>query len=331
QSVFHKRVEYDLELDLKSDLLSFAKEIERLEPTGFGNPKPTFKMQGDNLSFKQIGATNHIKHSDRNFEVIGFTKIDNILSAKCKTDFEVSLTRNVFQNNETAQIIVRGIYVDEVKNLSDEDYLLFSIHQLSHLQTSQELTTVTVSAEEIANYLEKPFGTLFVCFTRAGLYRLHNEIKEKLPHSVGVAPNLNPENQIIICPSCNFDFRFFNNIIFAEIPQTCGYTELMAKDGKVKIIKDAETFSFPKIDENLLRQVFVELRAMADKKMKMQSLDVMLKLMHKSIAITKYELALALQIFFELHLLSVNVRGIIEVSNNKTQLRESATFYNLQK
>ena len=77
--------------------------------------------------------------------------------------------------------------------------------------------------------------------------------------------------------------------------------------------------------------MFVELRAMADKKMKMQSLDVMLKLMHKSIAITKYELALALQIFFELHLLSVNVRGIIEVSNNKTQLRESATFYNLQK
>lgn len=328
-SFFQKKIQYDLELDLKSDLLSFAKEIERLEPTGFGNPKPNFKILSDGLNFKQIGTSNHIKYVTRGYEVIGFTKIDDILSCRCKTNFDVSLSRNIFQNNETAQLCLRNICVEEVKNLSEEEVMLASIHQLAHLKT-KEVTATVVSDDELAKLLEEPFGTLFVCFTLKGLSRITHRLNQRLPKSVGATPNLNPENQIVLCPGRNFDFRYFNNIVLADLPSNDGYAQVMAKSGVLKTLEGATKITFPSVSVDLLREVFVVLKSMAGRRLRMQNFDIMHKLVAKTVAVTKFELAVAFQAFHEVHLLSESERGIIEVSNKQTNLSKSATITNLK-
>ncbi|MDD4839146.1 MAG: single-stranded-DNA-specific exonuclease RecJ [Clostridia bacterium] len=434
KSIFEKTVSYDIEIDLKSELILFAKELERLEPTGFGNSKPSFKLVSNALNFERIGVTNHIKCAMHGLEIIGFGKYEQILSAKCNSEFEVLLSRNIFQNNEYAQIIMRGIYVKEVENLSDEDLILSSIHQLSHervnrngdlgnsnnsatnnqvsnnhtdgynpcynavnnnsvnnktnnntysdningefenrvcnniehksdVSSNDDNSRVCENAEinnaeqcgnnfcnekidefgnkeqrermteidifKLKNYLEKPIGTLLVCYTLEGLERLKSIAKE-LPVAVGLFPNANPENKIILCPSQNFDFRFFNKVVLIETSSCKGYNDFIALNGNVEVLKNSPVVSFTPVEDELLRQVFVELREMSEKRMRAQNLDKMIKAMKQKMKITQYELALSLQIFSELHLISTNERGIIEVSNNKTELIKSVTYRNMK-
>ena len=60
RGTFLPTFDYDMELDANTNLLPFAKELTLLEPTGYGNPEPSFLVKGD-FKFDRIGVSKHVK------------------------------------------------------------------------------------------------------------------------------------------------------------------------------------------------------------------------------------------------------------------------------
>jgi single-stranded-DNA-specific exonuclease RecJ len=324
--VFKKVINYDLDLDLAGDLLPFARELEKLEPTGYGNPKPVFRVKSDGAEFKAMGAA-HIKHSRRNLSVVGFSKADFALSAKCASEWETLLVRNLYQNAESAQLILRDIYISDAQNITDSDLTLASVHCLSHWGETPQNVAV-VSKDQAAKFLQKPFGTLFIAFSKGGL-ALAQSVSKDLPVSAGNLCAPNPENQIALVPCQNFDFRFYNDLVLCDLPPD-GYISLLLKNGKgLHILENAKKTFVPPVSQETLREIYKRLKTLAQKPFVMPSLDELLKKINQGVDFTAFELSAALQIFNELRLISKDNKGIIEVLNRKVELSQSATYRNI--
>lgn len=99
----------DAELTVNGADIGFAKELELLEPTGYGNRKPRFFLRTDGLRFQPIGTTKHLKYREKDFELVGFNRSDEALALSGKCVIEFSLGVNVFGNVESAQGIIRAV------------------------------------------------------------------------------------------------------------------------------------------------------------------------------------------------------------------------------
>ncbi|MDR2634349.1 MAG: single-stranded-DNA-specific exonuclease RecJ [Clostridiales bacterium] len=99
----------DAELKPSEVTAEFAREIELLEPTGYGNRKPRLFIRSDGLKFDRIGVTNHIKYREKEFELVGFNRAgeETALSGKCIIEF--SLIRSVFRNDVYAQGTIKAV------------------------------------------------------------------------------------------------------------------------------------------------------------------------------------------------------------------------------
>lgn len=132
-----------MELPFDMDFLSFAKELELMEPTGYQNPRPTFLVKAQGLRFDRIGFSQHVKYVAKNIELMGFSKFAPCLAAKTgRVDFEISLGINAFQNRESAQGIIQTLQFEDV-DIDDDEAIRMNLHQLD-CEGSANLSQTTV-------------------------------------------------------------------------------------------------------------------------------------------------------------------------------------------
>lgn len=326
EDLFQRTVPYDLELNLNDDLLAFAKEIEKLEPTGFGNPKPIFKFCGDSLNFETINSSKHIKCALDGVSILGFFKENLLLACRCKTNFEVLLAKNEFKNIETAQLMMRDIFLDEVKNIFQEDLMILTLPYFSQPFIGEKSEEKKISFDAVNSLLkDSAFGTVLVCYTLERLKELRSVFPE-LEIVIYEQNSFNPTNKIVLCPKLNFEFCYYNNVIFYEKVPCDSYIQNILKKANGYFFEDTKTVDYGFIDDDRLREIFIELKNAAKFNNKLQKI---LQILEKK-AIEKYEIQLALQIFSELNLIN-NDGGSIIVSNEKTALLNSVTYRNLSK
>lgn len=128
---FTHEISCEMELPIDMDFLSFAKELELMEPTGYQNPRPTFLVKGQGLRFDRIGFSQHVKYVSPNVELMGFSKFAPCLMAKTgKVDFELSLGINAFQNRESAQGIIQTLQFEDIE-IDEDEAKCMNLHQLS--------------------------------------------------------------------------------------------------------------------------------------------------------------------------------------------------------
>ncbi len=321
--------DYDLELDVNSNLLPFAKELTLLEPTGYGNPEPSFLVRGD-FKFDRIGVSKHVKASTRGIDLVGFYKYEHSLgSTRGQRELNVTLGVNVYQNREYAQGIIRNFKAEDVK-MSKEESTLVNLHQLSY---TGECKPESISVQEVEKHLEKPFGTLIVCFGEEEYTALSAKSAKisTLPMLVAGARMLGPVNSVIVCPADSFEYSYYERVIFAGKPLSEGYMAMIESAvNKVYTLGDSTPQKIT-IDDNVFRVVYREMRRMSQMRERLSNYNRLLAILSPMVRINYIQLMIVLGVFKELGLVSVSDKGIITVSNEKTDLTKSSIYKNVRK
>lgn len=327
-SDFTHVVECEMSLPSDMDFLSFAKELEMLEPTGYGNPKPSFLLEAEGLKFERIGFSQHVKYSGKNVELMGFSKFAPCLFPTTgKTNFEVTLGVNVFQNRETAQGIIQTLEFENVR-ITPQESECMNLHQLG---CTGKANLRNADDDMLEKCLSEPFGTAIVCFSQEEYETVCDKYPKikTLPLLIATPRCLNPENCVVVCPAECFDFSFYKQVLIAGRPLCDGYLAKIAEETSCYALGDVSEKKMS-ISDDRLRSIYKEIVNLASLTGKQGSLRKMYLAVCSRYKVKESEFYVAMTIFEQLSLVSISERGVLTISRKKTNLSDSVVYRNLE-
>lgn len=326
---FTHEIVCEMELPIDTDFLRFAKELELLEPTGYQNPKPTFLLKGEGLRFERIGFSQHVKYIGKHIDLMGFSKFAPCLTAKTgRVDFEVSLGVNVFQNRETAQGIIQTLQFENVCVTKEESNLM----NLHHLLKEGDANLQKTDLNTVKEWLKHPFGTVITCFSKSDYERLCDDLDEikRLPVLLATPRCLNPENCVVVCPAESFDFSFYTRVVVSGHPLSSGYLAyLKGVSNECYALGDCSCERLAASDDTL-RHIYKEIVNLASRTTKMGSPHKMYVALCQRYKVSETEFNVALMIFDQVGLVTINDKGFVSISKKNVKLTDSVTYRNLK-
>ena len=325
-SEFLVKESYDTDLELDDTLLTFSEELELLEPTGFGNPKPVFRVIADDFKFDRIGFSNHIKYSKGDYEIIGFNCLNKIGSLEGGAELEVTLSNNIYQNREYAQCTIKTVRVTKV-NIEDGNAQLLNIHQLG---VAQKANIPVISVNAVKEKINANYGNLFVCFSQGDYKNLLMLFPEAKNYnvSIGELMTLNPENSILICPKADMDFSYFERVIIAGNPICTNYFSTIQKTCKEVYALDDYKGQKIVILDSTINAVFFEIKKLLTRGMRLNSLYSIYTNVKRSVNISIFTFQIIYQILTELGIITFNDKGRLEINYDRKDRNSSITYQN---
>ncbi|MCM1305968.1 MAG: single-stranded-DNA-specific exonuclease RecJ [Bacteroides sp.] len=319
----------EMQLPLDFDFLSFAKELERLEPVGYGNPRPDFLIEGNGLKFEKIGFSKHVKCSTRNLDLLGFYDYADALYAKTdRVKFDVALDINCFRNILTAQGVLNSLEFVDIR-LSEDEAICLNLH---HLDFEGGAYVSSASVETAESDLDaSPFGTVIVCFSKEDYLRVRvaSDKIDKLPVFIGNAPELNPRNCVIVCPCAEFDFSYYSTVVFAGAPLCEGYIGYVAeKAPRCVSLFDCRCKQIEASDSEL-REIYKAIVTVASGRIKASNMHALYLQANERYKTTESKFLLAMKIFSQLGLVELGERGTLNISRKSVQLENSVAYRNI--
>lgn len=319
----------EMELPIDMDFLSFAKELELMEPTGYQNPRPTFLVKGQGMRFDRIGFSQHVKYVAPNIELMGFSKFAPCLSAKTgRVDFEISLGVNAFQNRESAQGIIQTLQFEDI-DVSEDEAVCMNLHQLS---CEGEAHIESTDFKQLNEWLKAPFGTAIVCFSKQEYENLLGSCDSvrKLPVLIATTRCLNPENCVVVCPAECFDFSFFNRVVVAGNPLCDGYLAKLQKESNaIYALGDCSAKKIA-VSKDTLRKVYKEIVNVTRRTPKLASPHKTYIAVCSGYKVKESTFMLALRIFDEVGTVRINEKGFAQISAKSVNLEDSIVYRNTQ-
>ena len=319
----------EMELPIDMDFLSFAKELELMEPTGYQNPRPTFLVKGQGMRFDRIGFSQHVKYVAPNIELMGFSKFAPCLSAKTgRVDFEISLGVNAFQNRESAQGIIQTLQFEDI-DVSEDEAVCMNLHQLS---CEGEAHIESTDFKQLNEWLKAPFGTAIVCFSKQEYENLLGSCDSvrKLPVLIATTRCLNPENCVVVCPAECFDFSFFNRVVVAGNPLCDGYLAKLQKESNaIYALGDCSAKKIA-VSKDTLRKVYKEIVNVTRRTPKLASPHKTYIAVCSGYKVKESTFMLALRIFDEVGTVRINEKGFAQISAKSVNLEDSIIYRNTQ-
>lgn len=324
---FLPREEYDMRLGADEDLLPLAKELELLEPTGYGNPRPVFMMEERGIKFERIGFGPHVKYTGKGLELMGFSRYSGLCGiTRGKTSFAFTLGVGCFRNRVYAQGVLRSVTANEI-NIDSAHSRMMCLGQLAF---EGDKRAEKISVEKARGMAETLFGTAFLVFSEDEYRRLCSAIPKcaELPVYVGTQKWLNPASCVVFAPSREFDLSHYRRIIVAGRALSEGYVSHLAESA-------GECFSLfddgcepPYIPDTAIRNAFVAFDLMARRGEHTRTPAELAAAIRAQAKLSAEEYELSRLILSDLGLISVSDRGIISVSRQKTELSRSAYYRN---
>ena len=319
----------EMELPIDMDFLSFAKELELMEPTGYQNLRPTFLVKGQGMRFDRIGFSQHVKYVAPNIELMGFSKFAPCLSAKTgRVDFEISLGVNAFQNRESAQGIIQTLQFEDI-DVSEDEAVCMNLHQLS---CEGEAHIESTDFKQLNEWLKAPFGTAIVCFSKQEYENLLGSCDSvrKLPVLIATTRCLNPENCVVVCPAECFDFSFFNRVVVAGNPLCEGYLAKLQKESNaIYALGDCSAKKIA-VSKDTLRKVYKEIVNVTRRTPKLASPHKTYIAVCSGYKVKESTFMLALRIFDEVGTVRINEKGFAQISAKSVNLEDSIIYRNTQ-
>ena len=320
----------DMSLTPDTDFLAFARELELLEPTGYGNPRPVFGLSSDEMRFKRVGFGPHVKYASGDLELMGFSRYEWLLAAgKSGISADFGMETAVFRNRLYAQGVLKEALLTSA-GMDDKDALMLSLGQLKF---TGKFTPEEVSAEEVRRLLSRPFGTAIVVFDRSEYDRLCARLPEarRLPVFLSVTRRAAPVDQVIVAPSADFDFGYFSDVVIAGRALTEGYLKHIAESAGRCVSFGAEPPRAEKVSDDELRHIYSAYAAAARTGARYVSPEALTADIAARAGVSVYTAGVSALVLSELGLISVSDRGMISVSGTKTDLSRSVVYSNVRR
>ena len=319
---FDKEIVYDEKINIEDIDLKFVNSLQNLEPFGYKNPKPVFFDIKEDMKVYPIGKYPHIKSKIGKNELIAFNKIYLISLMKnlSTKNLFFYIDKEIYKNKEK---IVCNLKEITFKNYDFNDKKLFQRY-LSYF-VSQD--TYKKKIKKILPFKESNFGTLFICFSSKKFLEYCKENID-LKKIVFNTDDFNPYNSIVLSPDKDFDFSYYNQIIFLEKPPK-KYL-IMMDNAFDNVSKVSDEINFETININLskdfLRQDYIFFYSKLQNVSYME-LESLFNLASSLGYQRNYEnFCVSFYVFLELDLLKICNSGRIEINNRKVDIEESTIF-----
>lgn len=310
----------------------FLMELERLQPFGEGNPEPIFRALEGEGRFRH--AKSNVAHlsatTNHGYSVSAFFKGEYLplLNSRATKHCYYTLGINLFNDKEYPQAVLKDVVVDSFDAIVDNPDELTTFAKTANLPQKEAQLLDKIEFFRIITeiFSEDSYGALAVCFTK----RTYDEIRSLLDSNkifaqtyYGANTLKNSINAIVYCPSFDFDYSVYDNVLFADkplaFPEETGFEvysidedcELLNKLKALDLTRErvGERFKLikPLLATNAIRSV--------------QSAITQLKTQNETT-----EFTLSWQILSDVGLLDVNGDGIFYIKNIRTELTNSPLY-----
>lgn len=242
---------YDLDLNKVELNAQFLNEVKKLEPFGFGNEKPIFKLTFNNAKIARMkNYNNHLKIKINNLDIVAFNwgKYFDHLQTNSNKELLIELNgENSYKGITNINAQVKALKVNKLNTNVKADYAVANIlKQLKFINEQNKNPHVSfndTNLNDIINMTLKAssFGTLVVTndFTNYTNF-INNYSNHLLNYEMYNLNNKTGENAILYLPNSDVCISSYSNVIFLE-PVLCeGYLNIV---NNAKIFVRNENFS----------------------------------------------------------------------------------------
>lgn len=217
---------YDMEVDENIIDVRFIKELGLLEPYGFGNPRPVFKLSAKSLSAAFM--KNKYKHllaqtpEDNTIVCFGYGKFIEVMNVCADFELGIEVAINKFKNKEYPSIMLKDINFDHINLIKNKDKLhAQALKTLSYSGTQKPKYDI-INQDELNNLInnDRLYGTLILSYDFESYKQMQssNVLSDTFMHNYIYSTTTNNYNRITLGSDFDIDFKGFDTIIFLEKP-----------------------------------------------------------------------------------------------------------------
>ena len=210
---------YDFDLNKDSVDIDFVKELDMLEPFGFGNEKPVFKYTFNNLKPERLkNYPNFIKFKAENFEMISFNLSEYFESfnTNCNKNVLLDLSVETFNKKEKLKAVIKNINFEKLNtSVKTEVCLGYYAKQLNTPKFGYNFDVAEVDAEYLTEVLKQPFGTLIVANDfNAYTYAVNQFGNQLFNFESFSVKDLTGTNTLLYLAKNSVNFSNYNRVVF---------------------------------------------------------------------------------------------------------------------
>lgn len=241
----------------------FIKELNRLEPFGVGNRKPSFVLEAQSLRARPLKENSpHVSIKCEGMDFIFFSgaKYGKIIRSMVPKRLVFEYGISTYGGRETVQGYVRDvIYGRDGCEFAGEEVDLNCLSRFADDPVDCKVTRIDrTAAQSLLNGCGE-YGTAFIASSLATLeeYDCKNTEVNLFTLSSG-----NLSNVIVVSPSADCDLSGYENIVYLDDPGNVTLPSLKGKDVKVcEEIDGNSAFSVLNADRDALISVFRQVSA----------------------------------------------------------------------
>lgn len=305
----HTFREYENEelLILDANTRQYIADLQYLEPTGMGNPRPKFVIQTDNLEFEQISITEHVKSKGDKIDIVGFNKYLYLKDmGKFEAEYKVHCDFNEYGGVTRLQGNILSLNILNT-NMSEEEYEILNLHQLMVHDDKSVDSVPLKNAEEMAKV---GLGNLFVFNSLSEYEGCKNEIIRGLPYIYLSNTNMLPITSVVIAPSKNFDFKYYKNVIFMKAPMALGYINKIPEYVKTWLL-EGEVVSPPDISDAELKEIASKIQLIGAGNRSVYDIKSLYKAVNYQYKVKYRNFLIVCNIMLEIGLITLEKKNII--------------------
>lgn len=331
-SIFRNQEEfmYDQEISPEDINLEFAKELEKLEPYGFMNPKPVFKLKSDKNQIIPLKSFKHYKIKvTGNKDIVSFfgSKFIPVLeSNETQKNLLVNIEVDTFLSRPRAKAILKNIEVESLSFNNSEDLSLAKHIYYYATSIGEECKYVKYNnINEISHKINSDAHTLIITDSKLWAENLSKTYDKQIVYAVPASG----ETSILYNPTRTIEedeLKLYHDLIFVGslinseavkgINKSITILECEEANNRLKVTRDSFKVTYTKVLKSL---------PISGNNI----MEVVIKL-GKNLNIKASEVMLTIMVSSELGFINIDYTDGVTISRNtnpaKRDLTESKTY-----
>ncbi len=262
-SIFLQSKSYDIDANKVKVNYDFLNQLDRLEPFGFGNPRPTYKLSTNRCAVARLPKhPEHLKVRVGDIEIICYSTGNKYynLAANCNKEFLVDISIEKFGKSTRLAGRLIGFNYGKLNGALRKEVITANyLSQLQYLGNKYEQNDNIICADnntlkaKISDLIaQSPIGTLLVASTYSTYEQYAKLFPQITSYELYQINSNQGENTLLLAPNNQQNFVNYDNIIFLDAPLCMDYVKAVSANAKYVYVLDS------KFDMSLLSNLSTE-------------------------------------------------------------------------